>query len=938
MSRTSLLAAAIVCALPATALANAKIIIINADGPGEGFNDPTPLAPVGGNPGTTVGEQRLNAFQFAADRWGEILDSSVDIHINANFDPLTCTATSAVLGSAGATGVFRDFPHAPVASTWYNAALANKLAGVDLDPTTAEINARFNSALNGDPACLGGGTWYYGFDHNEGANQSDLLPVLMHEFGHGLGFQSFVSRSAPTIGALLLGLPDHFLSFLFDNQVNKFWRNMTDAERAVSIRNAHHVVWNGPNLLAAAPGYLRPGTPGLRITAPAAIAGRYLVGEASFGPALTSTSLDGSLLYTADGGGSLLGCNPYAPGTFTGKIALIDRGTCGFTIKVKNAQDAGALAVVIADNTAGTPPPGLGGADATITIPAVRITLADGAAIKAQLAATTVAGSLLLDLAVRAGADEADRVFLNTPDPIVPGSSVSHFDPSTTPNTLMEPAINPDLTTNVDLTLPVFRDVGWYPDRDNDLVADAADNCIAVANPDQLDTDGDLIGDACDDDDDGDGVADASDNCHLTPNPGQENTDGDALGNACDPDDDNDGVLDAADNCPLAANADQNDSNLNGIGDACDDPDGDGRVDAADNCPDLANADQANTDGDALGDACDPDDDNDGVLDAADNCPLVANADQLNTDGDADGDACDGDADGDTVANAVDNCPLAANTDQLDTDHDGLGDACDPDDDNDGVLDAVDNCALLANADQTDTDADGLGNACDPDDDNDGLLDAVDNCPINANPGQDDNDHDGLGDACDPDDDNDTVLDAVDNCPKLANFTQADNDNDGLGDACDDDDDNDGDLDAVDNCALVANADQLDTDGDHVGDACDPDDDGDGVLDVADNCALIANVGQLDSDHDGKGDVCDDDDDNDGKLDAADNCPTVANPSQSDIDHDGIGDACDAVDNNPPPPVEEDDGGCCSTTRGGSPAGMLLMAVVVVGLIRRRRR
>jgi hypothetical protein len=355
IKRSHLLAAAIVCAVPATALANARIVIVNLDGPGEGFNDPTPAAPVGGNPGTTVGQQRLNAFQFAADKWGALLDSGPVIHINANFDPLTCTATSAVLGSAGAVSVHRDFPGAPVAGTWYPAALANKLSGLDLDPTQPEISARFNSSLNGDPACLGGGTWYYGFDDNEGAGQTDLLPVLMHEFGHGLGFQSFVARTG-TVGALFLGLPDDFLNFMLDNKTGKEWKNMTDAERAASMIDGRRVVWEGANATTAAASFLTPGTPGLQISSPAVIAGTYQVGEASFGPRLTGTALSGTLKYTADSTGSLLGCNAYAAGTFTGQIALIDRGTCGFVVKVKNAQNAGAVAVVIADNAAGSPP------------------------------------------------------------------------------------------------------------------------------------------------------------------------------------------------------------------------------------------------------------------------------------------------------------------------------------------------------------------------------------------------------------------------------------------------------------------------------------------------------------------------------------------------------------------------------------------------------
>ena len=83
---------------PATA---ATITIVNNDGAGEGFNDPTATAPIGGNTGTTIGQQRLIAFQFAADVWGALLPSNVEIRINATFDALTCSATSAVLGSAG---------------------------------------------------------------------------------------------------------------------------------------------------------------------------------------------------------------------------------------------------------------------------------------------------------------------------------------------------------------------------------------------------------------------------------------------------------------------------------------------------------------------------------------------------------------------------------------------------------------------------------------------------------------------------------------------------------------------------------------------------------------------------------------------------------------------------------------------------------------------
>jgi PA domain len=485
------------------AFGQAIITIVNGDGPDEGFNDPTPVAPVGGNTGTTLGQQRLIAFQFAANTWGSKLASNVEIRILARFNPQTCTPTSAVLGSAGTTFIFRDFPGvspfpgAAAPSTWHHSALADKRNGADLNPGQPDIQATFNSNLNGDPACLGGRKFYLGLDNNHGAD-IDLVVVLLHEFGHGLGFSQFASV---TTGAQPQNLTDVYGKQLLDLTTGKTWDQMTNAERAASSINSRRVVFTGPTVTAELPGVLSPGTPLLRVNAPAGLAGIYSVGVAAFGSPLSSVGITGGVvlaLDAADAAGPLTtdACSPLTnAATVAGKIALVDRGTCGFNVKVKNAQDAGAVAVIVADNVAGSPPAGLGGADPTITIPSVRISLPDGNTIKAQLGAG-VNATLGIDLSVFSGADAVGRALVNAPNPVQPGSSISHWDPVAFRNQLMEPAINADLTHSVtspeDLTLALMRDVGWFPDADLDGISDEVD---CSPNSDRRPT---IIIDGCD--------------------------------------------------------------------------------------------------------------------------------------------------------------------------------------------------------------------------------------------------------------------------------------------------------------------------------------------------------------------------------------------------------------------------------------------------------
>ena len=179
MIRRALFAWTLVAAVPLFA-GTGRVVIVNADRPGTGFNDPTPATPVGGNTGTTRGQQRLNIFIAAAEKWSNALDTNIDIRASASFAPISgCTSTEAILGQAGPVEWRHDTDGVPQANVWYPIALANKFANRDLSPGVDDISARFNASVD-DSTCLGDTSWYYGLDGKHGSD-IDLFVVVLHE-------------------------------------------------------------------------------------------------------------------------------------------------------------------------------------------------------------------------------------------------------------------------------------------------------------------------------------------------------------------------------------------------------------------------------------------------------------------------------------------------------------------------------------------------------------------------------------------------------------------------------------------------------------------------------------------------------------------------------------------------------------------------------------
>ena len=357
-------------------------------------------------------------------------------------------------------------------------------------------------------------------------------------------------------------------------------------------------------------------------------------------------------------------------------------------------------------------------------------------------------------------------------------------------------------------------------DTDGDGFLDAADNCPAVANASQLDTDEDSQGDECDSDDDGDGVDDINDAFPLDDEEDTD-TDGDEIGNNRDDDDDNDSWEDEDElvcgTSPIDAGSVPTDTDSDGDCNSIDTDDDDDEWEDVDEASCGTNSLDAesvpvDTDGDDLCNIVDTDDDGDDWSDSIEAAcgtdSLVADSEPVDTDSDEICNFLDTDDDGDSWNDedevSCDKDPLDDRSTPVDSDTDGICNFIEVDDDNDGSLDTEEiTCGtdpLDAAFTPVDTDLDGTCNGADEDDDGDTWADLdEDLCgsdPLDTASVPDDFDEDLECDPIDTDDDNDSFPDADEvvcgSDPLDGTSLPDDLDEDSICDLVDTDDDGDG--------------------------------------------------------------------------------------------------------------------------------------------------
>ena len=935
------------CSFYFTPLAQATAInIVNIDAPGSGLNDTSPAVPIGGNSGTTLGEQRLIVMQYAADILAQVIDSSVSIEVDGSFVDKDCP----ILGSAGPTTFYAAgaLPTA-VRENWHPIALYNAYNGSDVDTNLSDISMSFQS----DAACATS-NFYLGLDNSPAGGQFDLLGIVLHEILHGLGFLSLVNSST---GEVLQNRNDIFMTFLEDHTSGLTWGNMTDSQRANSATDGPNLHWVGPQVRAQS-GILNQGRLGDHVQhyAPS------VVNSGSSVSHFNNTVSPNELMepfYTSDG----------APDISLAKQLLEDIGWQTFpngdTPAVSPFKTSSALAgqtsqiqfvVKDNDNELNT------GASANLELTIVATSSNQSILPNSALSISgTAAGGLsvsnarlrTLFLTPLAGTDGTVTITVNATDSNGNVGS-EQFNLNVTPN-------NPPSIT---ITQPSDGNIFYVSQQIFTASAnDIEDGLIAA-----LDWSYRIIGDPT-----------FTFVNNVTGDWQPTLPDGDYDIGACVTDSDNNTECDLI-TITVAAQADADNDGLSNeteiilgtdINDTDSDDDG------------LSDFDEVNADGNPTdytpgvdSDPNDADTDDDGLNDGADPDPINATPPnsivRLTVAG--------------TIATLIERTsdPVASNSwrDNTVSASPWAGNTL-------AVGDAV-SAVVLYNPSLAASISDSAGSQYEA------LSSTYNFGSITINPGQSlqvknnpasnsggctsanrdrfniRNDifiDDGCGEALNSealpimfnpissaefnysflanisgganddvlrinaainqvtievltpvnDQDTDNIDDQYDNCPSINN-DQVDTDGDGTGDACDaypsnpaEQLDSDGDSvgDNTDNCPNDANLDQQDTDSDNLGDACDSfpndannDSDGDTVSGDIDNCPDNANLDQQNTDGDNLGDVCDDfpndannDSDGDTISGDIDNCPNDANLDQQDVDGDGIGDICDNFPN-----------------------------------------
>jgi hypothetical protein len=355
----------------------------NFGGPGSGYanNNRTVVGDAPNFPGVKV----AGGFDFVGDDYDATSNDPAKRIPHPDPDPMDCgghgTATASIAAGYGVntdgstyTGPYDTLtpfsslkigPGVAPAATLY----ALKVFDCHLSPASAAIIVQ---AIE------------WSVDPNDDGDLSDRLDVINLSLAQDMAVPDsplvIAANNAVLAGVIVVASAGN------RRDTNYITAAPASAGRAISVAASAH---SGSHLL------------GIQVNSPASIAGQYQAATAEFGPPLTAAGITGEVVAAMPANGCTALTNPAA---VNGKIALVDEGGCSWVTQVRNAQAAGAVAVIVVSTVTGWPRLLYNdGTGSDITIPAVKLSQSDGASIKANLPSpgvnVTLSSSTVIPLA-----------------------------------------------------------------------------------------------------------------------------------------------------------------------------------------------------------------------------------------------------------------------------------------------------------------------------------------------------------------------------------------------------------------------------------------------------------------------------------------------------------------------------------------------------------
>ncbi len=452
----------------------ADVISINyQDRFGFGFRDNSPVAPAPGNEATTLGAQRRAVLERAVDILASRLDSNTTIRVNVRFDDLGC-GDRTILGQAGSLGLARNFSNAPETEVNFPYSLAAALRGNIFSDSSAEMQAAFNFRIDQGNCSDNITGFWYGLDPEvpPAFETASFLELALHELGHGLGFQALIDRDN---FQFLFDRPDRMSRFVYSQNLDRSWRTMTAPQRQASSTSGSSLVFTGEQTnLRAAERLLPPG----RITLEGGDLGMFLAFLQSTQPRVPLEGLSAPMVL-ANGPGPgpgpgdpwhrTLACEPLSNADeVAGSIVLVKRGECPFAEKWQNAHDAGAVAIVVADNVGPDDETNIGrdsamALDRRLPIPIWAVSRSHGNQIRSSLPLGEATMGYNNDAPARGTNDGLVNLQASSD---TEGSNVSHFSNTMFPRSVMNPSItNSAFDGGIDFLPEFLQDLGWMSEQ-----------------------------------------------------------------------------------------------------------------------------------------------------------------------------------------------------------------------------------------------------------------------------------------------------------------------------------------------------------------------------------------------------------------------------------------------------------------------------------------